>query len=132
MNSFFLIENFQIARFRERSQNAEIKKTQLFEISINREPSQFEYVKMEMAVQHNEMMNPEIENAIRRADSAFDFDRGRSRRRSRPFRRDRGGRGGRNERATHATDGRGRDDRGRNDRRKRNAADQAGEADEAD
>ena len=132
MNSFLLIEDFQIARPRGRPQNAEIRRTQLFEVSINRKPSQFEHVKMEMAVQHNEMMDSEIENAIRRADSAFDSDRDRGQGRGRPLKRDQGRRGGRDERAKHATDGRGRDDRGRDDRKKRDAADQAGETGEAD
>ena len=132
MNSFLLIENFQITRPKGRSQNVEIKKTQLFEISINREFFQFEHVKMKMIVQHNEMMDSKIENAIRRADLASGSDRGRNRKRGWPLRRDRGERDDRNKRATHATDGRGRGDRERDDRKKQNAADQAGEADETD
>ena len=132
MNSFLLVEDSQIARFRRRFQDAEIRKTQLFEISINKKLSQFEHVKMNMAVQHNEMMNSEIENAIRRADLAPDPDRDRGRGRSRSLKRDRSGRGGRNERATHATNERGRGGRGRDDRGKRNAADQTDEADKTD
>ena len=132
MNPLFLVEDFQIARPRKRFQNAEIRRTQLFEISINREPFQFEHVEMKMTVQHNEVVDSEIENAIRRADPAPGPGRGRGRGRGRPPRRDRGGRGGRGERATHATDGRGRGDRGRGGRGGRGAAGQAGEADEAD
>ena len=132
MNPFLLIENSQIAKSKRRFQNAEIRRTQLFEISINKESFQFEHVKMKMAVQHNEMMDPEIENAIRRTDSASDPDCDQNRERGRPPKRDRGGRGGRSERATHATNGRGRGDHERGDREERGAAGQTDEADKAD
>ena len=132
MNFFLLVEDSQITRFKRRPQGAEIRRTQLFEISINREFFQFEHVKMKMTVQHNEMMDPEIENAIRRTDSASDPGRDRDRERDRLLKRDWGGRDNRNKRATHATGGRGRGDREQGDREERDAADQTDKAGEAD
>ncbi len=83
-----------IARTRERSQNAKnikvkIRKTREFETSTFRESSNFERIKAEMIILHNEDVASKIQNVLNRADSAFKRKRERKRARERERKRKR-------------------------------------------
>ncbi len=85
VNSLLLVEESLIARSRDRSQDAKnINRRQTaFETSINRESSQFERVKMKIALNNQKEMTSKIENVIHRADSAFERERERERKQAR-------------------------------------------------
>ncbi len=91
VNSLLLIEESLIARTRDRSQDAKnINRRQAaFETFINREFSQFERVKMKIALNNQKEMTSKIQNVIHHADSASGRERGRKRERERVTERER-------------------------------------------
>ncbi len=111
VNSLLLIEESLIARTRdrfqdaknirekenaiqERNENREMinKRIREFEASIHRESSNFEKMKAEMTILHNEDVASKIQNVLHRADSAFGRERERERERERGRKRRREGR----------------------------------------
>ena len=127
INSLLLIEKFEMTKFKKRFQKIENKKTQTFQIFINKNFFRFEHVKIKMTMKHNEMIDSEIKNAIHRTNSVSKQKRGRNR----PPRRGRGGKSGRNARGD-AADKRarnGREGRGRKGEKKnRNESNEGDEA----
>ncbi len=98
VNSLLLVEESLIARTRDRSQDAKNireknaiqerneminRRTREFEASIHRESSNFERVKAEMTILHNEDVASKIQNVLHRADSALERERERERGRGR-------------------------------------------------
>ncbi len=87
-----------IARTRERSQDAKnikdrnrvkIRKTRNFKTSTLRESSNFERMKAEMIVLHDENVASKIQNVLHRVDSALERERERERKRERERARER-------------------------------------------
>jgi hypothetical protein len=108
VNSLLLVEESLIARTRDHSQDAKnirkrenaiqeknenremiIKKTREFEAFIHRKSSNFERMKTEMTILHNEDVTSKIQNVLHRADSAFERERERERKRERERERER-------------------------------------------
>lgn len=85
INFLLIVNNPEIVRSRDRSLETENKRQIVFEVSINREPFQFERVKMKVTMKN---VDAEIAQIIHRAD--FASGRGRNARRTRDRVIDRG------------------------------------------
>ena len=96
--NLLIVEEPDIIRPRGRPSGAENRRTQAFNASTGRQPSQFERVIMETA--EDEEVPADVERVIRRADPAPTRARGR---RARADRADRGGGDARGTRGTRGT-----------------------------
>ncbi len=81
--------NIKMKNVKMKMKNVEMfnRREQAFQDSTARELSQFERVEMKMTTIHDEMIDSEIEHAVHRADSVSDRKRGRERERRRERKR---------------------------------------------
>lgn len=78
-----MMQKSAMIKSRDRFSKAENRRIQTFDDITIRESSQFERVKKEATVLHNEILNLEMKNALHRANSASERERGRRRDRER-------------------------------------------------
>ncbi len=88
-NLLLQVQEFEITRTRDRSQNAENRREQIFEFFIARESSQFERVEMKTAIFNNEEISAKIKRVIHRVDLVSDRERDCDRERERGSERSR-------------------------------------------
>jgi hypothetical protein len=83
VNSLLLIQESQMTRTRDRSQDAKniSKRKHVFEVFTSRVSSQFQRVEIKIAIINNEEILTKIKRIIRQADSASRRERRRDRER---------------------------------------------------